>query len=106
MTPLRQRLIEDLQLHGLSAKTQDAYLRAVKDLAEHYHTSPDLITEEELRRYLLYLTNEKHASPSPDTPSSFSSPSATITRHRVRCPAGGQLMQRQSLLPPHGRSPL
>ena len=41
----------------------------------------------------------------PDTPASLSSPSVTVTPHRVRCPACGQLMQRQSTLPPHGRSP-
>jgi integrase/recombinase XerD len=64
MTPLRQRMIEDLQLHGLSAKTQDSYVRGVRQLAEHYHKSPDLITEEELRLYFLYLKNDKHASPS------------------------------------------
>lgn len=64
MTPLRQRMIQDMQLHGLAAKTQDAYLRAVKQLAEHYHKSPDLITEDELRQYFLYLKTEKHASPS------------------------------------------
>ncbi len=63
-TPLRQRLIEDMQLHGFAAKTQDAYVRAVRQLAEHYHKSPDLITEEELRQYLLYLTNEKHVAAS------------------------------------------
>ena len=62
MTPLRQRMIEDLQLRGLSAKTQDAYLRAVRQLAEHYHKSPDLITEEELRLYFLYLKNDKQVS--------------------------------------------
>jgi integrase/recombinase XerD len=62
MTPLRQRMIEDLQLRGLSAKTQDAYIRAVQQLAEHYRRSPDLITEEELRLYFLYLKNDKHAS--------------------------------------------
>jgi integrase/recombinase XerD len=64
MTPLRQRMIEDMQLHGLAAKTQDAYVRAVKQLAEHYHKSPDVITEEELRQYFLYLKNDKHASAS------------------------------------------
>ncbi len=63
-TPLRQRLIEDLQLHGFAAKTQDADGRAVKQLAEYYHKSPELITEEELRQYLRYLTNEKHVSAS------------------------------------------
>jgi integrase/recombinase XerD len=62
MTPLRQRMIEDLQLRGLSAKTQDAYLRAVRQLAEHYRKSPDLITEEELRLYFLYLRNDKQIS--------------------------------------------
>jgi hypothetical protein len=41
----------------------------------------------------------------PDTPASLSSPSVTVSPHRVRCPACGQLMQRQSTLPPHGRSP-
>ena len=64
VTPLRQRLIEDLQLHGLAAKTQDAYVRAVRQLAEYYHKSPDQISEEELRQYFLYLQNDKHASPS------------------------------------------
>ena len=62
MTPLRQRMIEDLQLRGLAAKTQDAYLRAVRQLAEHYHKSPDLITKEELRLYFLYLKNDKQVS--------------------------------------------
>ena len=62
MTPLRQRFIEDLQLRGLSARTQDSYVRVVRQLAEHYGKSPDVLTEEELRQYLLYLKNEKHAA--------------------------------------------
>jgi hypothetical protein len=35
MNPLRQRMVEDMQLRGLSEKTQDAYVRAVRQLAEH-----------------------------------------------------------------------
>ncbi len=62
VTPLRQRLIEDLQLHGLTAKTQDAYVHAVRQLAEHYDKSPDCISDEELRQSFLYLKNEKHAA--------------------------------------------
>ena len=62
MTPLRQKMIEDMQLRGLSEITQDRYVRAVRQLAEHYEKSPDKITEEELRRYLLYLKNDKQAS--------------------------------------------
>jgi integrase/recombinase XerD len=62
MTPLRQRMIEDLQLKGYSPRTQEAYVRAVRKLAEHFHRSPDRITEEQLREYFLFLTNEKKHS--------------------------------------------
>ena len=67
MTQLRQRMIEDLQLRGLSERTQEMYVRAVRQLAEHYHKSPDRITEEELRAYFLYLKNVKHYSRSAST---------------------------------------
>jgi integrase/recombinase XerD len=60
MTELRKRMIECLQLRGLSERTQEAYVRAVRQLSEHYHKSPDLITEEELRQYFLHLKNIKH----------------------------------------------
>ena len=62
MTPLRKRMMEDMQLHGFSKGTQKVYVSAVRRLAEHYGKSPDRITEEELRQYFLYLTNEKQAS--------------------------------------------
>jgi integrase/recombinase XerD len=62
MTELRKRMIECLQLRGLSERTQEAYVRAVRQLAEHYHKSPDLISEEELRQYFLHLKNIKHYS--------------------------------------------
>ena len=64
MTCLKQRMIEDLQLRGLSPRTQDAYVRVVRQLAEHYDKPPDEITEEELRQYFLYLTNGKGVSAS------------------------------------------
>jgi site-specific recombinase XerD len=57
-------MIEDLQLRGLSPRTQDAYVRVVRQLAEHYDKPPDAITEEELRQYFLYLTNGKGVSAS------------------------------------------
>lgn len=59
---LRQRFIEDLQLQGLSARTQQAYARAVRQLAEHVNKSPTEITEEELRQYFLSVKNQKHWS--------------------------------------------
>jgi len=61
-TPLRQRMIEDMQLRGFAARTQEAYLLAVRQLAKYYRKSPDQINEEELRQYFLFLKNEKHAA--------------------------------------------
>lgn len=55
-------MIECLQLRGLSARTQEMYVRAVRQLAEHYHKPPDVITEEELRQYCLYIQNVKQYS--------------------------------------------
>ena len=51
MTELRKGMIESLQLQGYSERTQECYVRAVRQLAEHYHKSPDLISAEELREY-------------------------------------------------------
>jgi Phage integrase, N-terminal SAM-like domain len=67
MTQLRQRLIEDLQLKGMSERTQEMYVRAVRQLAEHYHKPPDQISDEELRQYFLYVKNVKHWSRSGTT---------------------------------------
>jgi integrase/recombinase XerD len=61
-SPLRQKMIEDMQLRGLAPRTQEAYLLAVRQLARHYRKSPDQINEEDLRQYFLYLKNEKCAS--------------------------------------------
>jgi len=60
MTVLSQKMLEDLQLHGFSERTQDSYLSAVRQLARHYHKSPDRIEEEELRQYFLYLMDESN----------------------------------------------
>jgi len=62
MTVLRQRMMEDMQLRGLSKKTQKGYLRAVRQLAEHCKKPPDKIDEQDLRQYFLYLTNVKKTS--------------------------------------------
>lgn len=59
MTELRKRMIESRQLRGYSLRTQEGYLRAVRQLAEHDHKSPDLISEPELRDYFLFIINVK-----------------------------------------------
>jgi hypothetical protein len=55
MSPLRMRMIEDMALAGLAGGTQQVYAQAVRRLAAHYHRSPDLLSEEEVRSYLLGL---------------------------------------------------
>src|SRR5215216_7031797 len=54
-TPLRERMRQELQLAGLSERTQEANLRAVRQLATHFGRPPDQITDPELRQYLLFL---------------------------------------------------
>lgn len=41
MTVLSQKMQEDMQLRGLSVRTQESYVGAVRQLAKHYHKSPD-----------------------------------------------------------------
>ena len=64
MTPLRQQMIEDMQLRGFAKRTQEAYVRAADGLAAYYHKSPAEVSEGELRQYLLYLKNEKQVATS------------------------------------------
>lgn len=55
MSALRVRMIEDMNLAGLVPATQALYLGAVYRLAAHYRRSPDQLTEEEVRSYLVGL---------------------------------------------------
>lgn len=56
-------MVQDMQLAGLSATTQDRYLGAVRQLSAYTGVSPDRITEEHLRKYLLHLKNERKLAP-------------------------------------------
>lgn len=64
MTELRRRMKEDLQLAGYSPRTVASYISTVRVLANYYHRSPDLITEDEIRRFFLYMINERKSSAS------------------------------------------
>jgi site-specific recombinase XerD len=63
MTPLRQRFIEDMQLHGLAPTTQRSYIHYVAGFAKFYNTSPERLDLEAIRQYELYLLNERKLSP-------------------------------------------
>ena len=62
MTGLRQRMIEDMQLRNLSPHTIEAYVLAVKQFAKHFGQSPEQLSGEQVRQYLLHLVQQKRAS--------------------------------------------
>ena len=62
MTPLRQRMVEDLQLRNYSAQTIRAYLHCVADFAQHFRTSPEHLGPEQVRTYQLFLVQEKQVA--------------------------------------------
>ncbi len=62
MTNLRKRVIEDLNLQGLSEVTQRSYLARINQLAVYFNKSPELLTIEDLREYFNYLITEKKYS--------------------------------------------
>lgn len=59
MTPLRRKMIEEMQLRGYAQSTIKGYVQVVAQLARHYHRSPDQLEEDEVRRYLLHLAVDK-----------------------------------------------
>lgn len=59
ITPLRQRMTEDMQVRNLARNTQIAYVQQVSLFARHFHKSPELLGPEDIRAYQVYLTNER-----------------------------------------------
>ena len=57
ISPLRQRMMDDMRMRKLGAKTQSGYIRAVVQLARFLGHSPDTATADDLRRYQLYLVD-------------------------------------------------
>lgn len=57
VSPLRQRMIEDMRLRQLNPKTQSAYLRSVSNFARYLGRSPATATIEDLRNYQLHLVD-------------------------------------------------
>jgi integrase/recombinase XerD len=62
MTPLRQRMLDALQVRGMAVRTQQAYIDAVARLARHYRRAPDALSADEVQAYLLHLRRERKLS--------------------------------------------
>src|SRR4029434_4827274 len=62
MTPLRQRMLEDMQLRNSSPLTMHCYLRCVADFARHFGASPAHLGPEQVRTYQLFLLQDKQVS--------------------------------------------
>jgi len=96
MTPLRQRMIDAMVLRGFAARTQETYLMAVGQMARHHRCSPELLSDEQVQAYLLYLLQERQRSRS----------TVNLTSCAMRflvCEVLGQTERRPQI--PMGRNP-
>ena len=64
MSPLRCRMIEDMQIRNLTLNTQRAYVAQIVRFACHFRKSPDLLGPAEIRTYLIHLTQERRLAAS------------------------------------------
>jgi integrase/recombinase XerD len=62
LSPLRQRMVEDMRLRNYSAHTIRAYLHCVADFARHFRTSPEPLGPEQVRTYQLFLVQDQQRS--------------------------------------------
>jgi site-specific recombinase XerD len=63
MTPLRQRMLEDMEIRNLSHNTQLSYLQQVSSFARYFQRSPETLGPEEIRAYQVHLTTERKLAP-------------------------------------------
>jgi integrase/recombinase XerD len=63
MTPLRQRMTEDMEIRNLAHNTQLSYLQQVSSLAKYYQRSPETLGPEEIRAYQVHATTERKLAP-------------------------------------------
>ena len=64
MSPLRRRMIDDMQIRNLTPNTQRVYVAQVVRFACHFRKSPELLGPAEIRTYLIHLTQERRLAAS------------------------------------------
>jgi site-specific recombinase XerD len=64
MTPLRRRMIEDMQVRNLAPHTQRSYLQQISQFARHFGKSPEILGPDDIRAYQIHLSRERQLSAS------------------------------------------
>ena len=64
MTPLRQRMLEDMSIRNFAQNTQQSYLQQVSLYARHFARSPDAMGPEQIRDYQVHLVEGRKLAPS------------------------------------------
>jgi site-specific recombinase XerD len=63
MTPLRQRMLEDMEIRNLARNTQLSYLQQISSFAKYFQCSPETLGPEEIHAYQVYVTTERKLAP-------------------------------------------
>jgi site-specific recombinase XerD len=96
MTPLRQQMIDAMQVRGLAQRTQQAYVEALARMARHFGCSPAQLDAAQIEAYMLHLSRERGHSFS--TINHVASASRFLFRHVLK-------REDRGLEPPVARSP-
>lgn len=64
MTPLRQRMLEDMSIRNFAENTKQSYLQQVSAFARYFHSSPEELGPEQIRAYQNHLIADRHLTPS------------------------------------------
>ncbi|MEK7995203.1 MAG: tyrosine-type recombinase/integrase [Planctomycetota bacterium] len=59
ISPLRRRMLEDMDMRGFSLRTQESYVRSVSDLQRYFNQSPGKLSDEQIRQYFVHLKVER-----------------------------------------------
>src|ERR1700681_2754265 len=92
MTPLRQRMLEDMQLRNFAPATQRQYIHYVTDFARFFWTSPEHLDLEDVRQYMLHLTNDRRLSP--ESINTFVTAAKFLYLHTLEMPWGNEQFPR------------
>jgi len=92
MSPLRQRMAEDMRRRNFSTETQRAYLHYMIEYAKYFGVSPDQLGPEAIREYQLHLIDERKMSP--ESVNCFTSAAKFLYLHTLELPWSAAHFQR------------